>query len=301
MLNLKEKMYWVWLSLIPGIGSVKKQKLLEKYKSPEKIFQLNKNELMKVEGIGEKIAKAILDDNYKKQIEKHISYMQKNEINIISIQDNEYPQILKEIYDPPISLYIRGDSHILNQPGVAIVGCRECTEYGKQVAKYFSYQLANEGVCIISGLAKGIDAYSHIGCLGANGKTIAVVGNGLDTIYPKENLELARKILEKGGAIVSEYPLGTKPDRMNFPARNRIISGMSKGILVVEAKEKSGTLLTVDFALEQGRDVFVVPGNINSVCSVGTNDLIKQGAKMVTTYEEVLENVNGSILGCSLL
>ena len=232
-----------------------------------------------------------MNPELKKQLNLHISYMRKNNINLISIYDKEYPEILKKIYDPPISLYIKGNYNILNQQSLAIIGCRECSEYGIKVAKHFSYQLAKKGINIISGLAKGIDSYSHIGCLGANGKTIAVVGNGLDSIYPRENIELAKKIIENGGAIISEYPLGTKPEKMNFPARNRIISGMSKGVLVIEAKEKSGTLLTVDYALEQGREVFVIPGNINSVCSFGTNDLIKQGGRLVTRYEEILENL----------
>lgn len=230
-----------------------------------------------------------------------MEYMLKNNIGIISIYDQEYPWILREIYDPPITLYYKGDKNILNKKTIAIVGCREATEYGKTAAKYFSYHLSKKGTNIISGLAKGVDSYAHIGAtcafmeknnphvdnIKACGKTIAVVGNGLDTIYPKENETLAKKIIKNGGVILSEYPIGTKPDKMNFPARNRIISGMSKGVLVIEAKEKSGTLITVDFALEQGRDVFVVPGNINSINSVGTNRLIQQGAKLVTNYTEI--------------
>ena len=191
--------------------------------------------------------------------------MQKNNIDILNIRDKQYPKMLKEIYDPPISLYIIGNKKILNNVSIAIVGCREATEYGKKSAKYFAYNLSKNGINIVSGLAKGIDSYSHIGTLQNEGKTIAVIGNGLDMIYPSENIWIAKKIIETGGAIISEYPLGTKPEKMNFPARNRIISGMSKGIIVVEAKEKSGTLITVDFELEQGRDVYVVPGNINSI------------------------------------
>lgn len=305
--------YWIWLSLIDNLGSAKKQILLEKYKNPEAIYHLTKKELLEVKGIGEKTIENILDKSKKEELEKHVEYMLKNDINIISIMDKEYPQILKEIYDPPISLYCKGNTEILNQEAIGIVGCREATEYGKKAAKYFAYNLAKQGINIISGLAKGVDSYAHIGTNYAKmeekrqqnsnyshvekvesvdnikncGKTIAVLGNGLDSIYPKENEALAKQIIENGGAIVSEYPLGTKPDKMNFPARNRIISGMSKGILVVEAKEKSGTLITVDFALEQGRDVFVVPGNINSLNSVGTNFLIKQGAKLVTHYSDI--------------
>ncbi|MCI8384024.1 MAG: DNA-protecting protein DprA [Clostridia bacterium] len=300
MKGLEKKKYWIWLSLIPNLGSKKKQKLLELYKSPETIYYLKKYELAMVKELGEKVIENLMDSKRKEAVEKHIEYMDKNEIDIISIYDNEYPSILKEIYDPPISLYCKGDVTVLKQPGMGIVGCREVSEYGKKATKYFSYHLAQKGNNIISGLAKGVDCYAHVGAIcgqlesdpqkdksGNCGKTIAIVGNGLDIIYPRENEGVAKKIIETGGAIVSEFPIGTKPEKMNFPARNRIISGMSKGILVVEAKEKSGTLITVDYALEQGRDVFVVPGNINSIHSVGTNRLIQQGAKLVMNYTEI--------------
>jgi len=214
--------------------------------------------------------------------------MEKNNIDIVSIQDTEYPQILKEIYDPPICLYIKGNKQILNNQAIAIIGSRDATNYGLNVAEEFAYNLSKCNINIISGLARGIDSQAHLGAVKANQKTVAILGNGLDTIYPKENNKLVQNILASGGAIISEYPLGTKPKKENFPARNRIISGMSKGVLVVEAKEKSGTLITVDFALEQGRDVFVIPGNVDSKNSVGTNDLIKQGAKLVTSWEECI-------------
>lgn len=306
--DLKNKKYWIWFSLIKNLGARRKLKLLKIYKDPEIIYNLKKNELLKIEGIGEKIVQNILDGNIKRNINKYIAYMEKNDIDIISITEEKYPEILKEIYDPPISLYIKGNTEILNSNSIAIVGCRDTTEYGKKAAKYFSYNLSKKGVNIVSGLARGIDSYAHIGNVCAQdekrkeedklkisiqqdniqyGKTIAVVGNGLDIVYPKENKYLFDKIIETGGAIISEYPLGTKPDKMNFPARNRIVSGISKGIIVIEAKEKSGTLITVDFALEQGRDVYVVPGNINSINSVGTNDLIKQGARLVTNYIDI--------------
>ncbi len=325
--DLEKKKYWIWLSLLTNLGSIKKQRLLEQYENPEVIYKLTKEELENIKGIGKRTIQNILDSKKKIEVKKHIEYMSKNEIDIISIKDKEYPQILKEIYDPPISLYCKGDIGILNKKAIAIVGCREATDYGKKASKYFAYNLARQGINIISGLAKGVDSYAHIGvnqvdtvedytqkernqqnivdkhnkkikCTSVEnvgsvdkhkncGKTIAVLGNGLNSIYPKENEVLANKIIQNGGAIISEYPLGTKPEKMNFPARNRIISGMSKGVLVVEAQEKSGTLITVDFALEQGRDVFVVPGNINSLNSVGTNFLIKQGAKLVTHYSDI--------------
>lgn len=285
--ELENKKYWIWFSLIKNLGIRRKLKLIEIYKDPQVIFNLKKEVLIKVRGIGEEIANTIIASKKERLINYHIEYMLKNSINIINIGEKEYPQNLKKIYDAPISLYIKGNYKILNNKNIAIVGCRDCSEYGKKASKYFAYNLAKKNIGIVSGLAKGVDSYSHIGCMCANGNTIAVVGNGLDSIYPKENIELANKIVENKGCIISEYPCGTKPDKMNFPARNRIISGISFGIIVVEAKEKSGTLITVDFALEQGRDVFVVPGNINSVNSVGTNELIKQGAKLISNYEDI--------------
>ena len=318
MEDLENKKYWIWFSLIKGLGCVRKNNLLKIYGTPEEIYKLSKRELLKVDGIGEETVTNIIEAKNEKILNYHIKYMEENNIDIIHICEKSYPQALKQIYDAPVSLYIRGNKEILNGKNIGIVGCRECTDYGKKAAKYFSYNLSKEkSVNIVSGLAKGVDSYAHWGSVGANiefestkncgkeqtgceklditceklknscGKTIAVLGNGLDMIYPKENIELANEIIRSGGAIISEYPCGTKPDKMNFPARNRIISGMSQGIIVIEAKEKSGTLITVDFALEQGRDVFVVPGNINSINSVGTNDLIKQGAKMVTSYEDI--------------
>lgn len=286
MEELENKRYWIWLSLIKNLGSKRKLKLLELYKTPEEIYKLTKEELMNINGIGEAIANDIIISKNEEILNYHIKYMKENNIKIININEREYPQALKEIYDPPISLYVKGNIEKLNNKNIGIVGCRECTTYGKKSAEYFAYNLSKQNINIVSGLAKGIDSYAHLGSLNT-GNTIAVLGNGLDIIYPKENLELANEIIKRGGTIISEYPCGTKPDKMKFPARNRIISGISSGIIVIEAKEKSGTLITVDFALEQGRDVFVVPGNINSINSVGTNDLIKQGARLVTTYEDI--------------
>lgn len=225
----------------------------------------------------------------KQDVNRHLKFMKENNIEIISIEDKEYPVLLKNIYNPPINLYIRGNKNILNNLSIGIIGCRDFSEYGKNIAEKFSYYISKNNINIISGLAYGIDSFAHIGAIMAKQRTIAILGNGLDTIYPKENIKIANKILELDGAIISEFPLGTRPQKINFPSRNRIISGMSKGILVVEAKEKSGTLITVDFALEQGRDVFVIPGNIDSENSVGTNELIKQGAKLVTDWKEIVE------------
>lgn len=273
MNGLDKKKYWIWFSLIKGLGCVRKNRLLQLYSTPEKIYKLTKQDLLKINGIGEETVLNILQSKNDNILDYHIKYMEKNNIDIVNIYENDYPQLLRKIYDAPISLYIKGNKKSLNRQNIGIVGCRECSDYGKKAAKYFAYNLSKESVNVVSGLAKGVDSYAHWGAVSANiefvkcgqqnkgcgkqnlygektiescgkqnvscGKTIAVLGNGLDTIYPKENVELANEIIKNDGAIISEYPCGTKPDKMNFPARNRIISGMSKGIIVVEAKEKS--------------------------------------------------------------
>lgn len=211
-------------------------------------------------------------------------------IEEISINNKSYPQELKNIYNPPVKLYALGNIEILNKKGIAIVGSRKATEYGQKVTLKISKELSEKGFNIISGLAKGIDTYAHIGNIVSNnlGKTIAVLGSSIDNIYPKENRKLAIEIIKKGGCIISEYPIGSKIYPKNFPERNRIISGLSKAVVVVEATEKSGALITADFALEQGREVFAVPGSIFCKNSVGTNFLIKQGANIVTTIDDII-------------
>ena len=215
--------------------------------------------------------------------------MKDNKIELVNIYNKCYPIRLKELYDKPIVLYIKGNKNILNDFSLAIIGCRENTKYGEEVAKKISYDIAKENIVTISGLARGIDSIAHRSTLFAGGKTIAIIGSGLDNIYPKENIDLANEIIKNGGAIISEYVIGTKPLKMNFPARNRIISGMSSGVVVIEAKKKSGTMITVDFALEQGKNVFAVPGNITSKNSEGTNMLIKDGAKCITSIDDIIE------------
>ncbi len=202
-----------------------------------------------------------------------------------------YPEKLKNIYASPEKFYLIGDETILNKPSIAIIGCRDASNYGKKVAFQFAYELAKKEIVIISGLARGIDICGHLGALEANGKTIAILGSGFNYIYPSEHKKYCEKIIERGGAILTEYEPKTRPLPMNFPHRNRIISGLSDGVLVVEAKQKSGTLITVDYALEQGKEIFAIPGNITSNYSYGTNELIKQGAKLVTNVEEILEEM----------
>lgn len=211
-----------------------------------------------------------------------------NKIKIIKLGEKNYPEKLKNIYAKPQILYALGNIELLNSKSIAIIGCRQCSEYGKKNAFKFAYQLAKNGICVISGLARGIDTFAHWGALKANGSTIAVMGSGLNEIYPPENIELYEQILKKNGAIITEYPLNSKPERYHFPARNRIISGLSDGVLVVEAKKRSGTLITVGHALEQGKDVYAIPGNITSDNSYGTNELIKEGAIPVTRIEDFM-------------
>ena len=211
-------------------------------------------------------------------------------IEEISIKNNEYPNQLKNIYDPPAKLYVLGNRSILNQKNFAIVGSRKATEYGKKVAMQISKELSENGLNIVSGLAIGIDSYAHLGCLQVKdaGKTIAILGSGLDVIYPKENRKLAEQIINSGGCIISEYPIGSKIEKNNFPQRNRIISGLSEGILVVEASKKSGALITAEFGIEQGKEVFAVPGDINREQSEGCNLLIKDGANVVTSSQDII-------------
>ena len=210
----------------------------------------------------------------------------------IDIESKYYPERLRNIDSPPKQLYCLGNINLLNyENNIAIIGSRDCSIYGERAAKDFSFNLAKENVCIISGLAKGIDSFAHIGTLKAKGKTIAVLGSGLDNIYPKENIKLVHNIIKTDGLIISEYPLGTKPLKQHFPARNRIISGLSDGVLVIEARKNSGTNITVDFALEQGKEVYVIPGNIYSKTSDGTNFMISEGAIPVLSYKDIIKNI----------
>lgn len=218
------------------------------------------------------------------------------EIEEITIKSKEYPEKLRYIYDSPKKIYVVGNKELLHQAGIAIVGARKATQYGRKIAYQFSKELTEKGINIISGLAIGIDSHAHLGAIqGQNeieyGKTIAVMGSGFNSIYPKENIELARKIVRTGGCIITEYPLNTKPERLNFPQRNRIISGLSDGVVVIEASKTSGALITAEFAVEHGKEVFAVPGDITRVESEGCNELIKDGANMITSSQEILDMI----------
>lgn len=288
---MKNVEYWIWLSRIEGISSKILIELINKYKSPKILWNKTKEELLE-DGIKEEYVEKLIDSSCRTSLDKYLNYMEKDNIEVISLYDTYYPDKLKVIYDPPIVLYVKGNKKILNNKSVAIVGCRLPTNYGKNIANNMAYNLSVNNINIISGLARGIDTCSHIGCLKAKGTTIAVVGCGLDRVYPEENKKLFEDIIKSGGAVISEYVIGTRPLAKNFPRRNRIISGLSNGTLIIEAKEKSGTLITADFALEQGKEVYAVPGNITSINSFGTNELIKQGAKIVTNVQDILEDLN---------
>lgn len=287
---MEDLKYWIWLSRLDNLNPKKLLELLKEFKEPKLLYNMSKEELIKL-GIKQKDVEEITNLEYKANLEKYIEYMLKNNIQLIKINDEDYPEKLKQIYDPPGVLYLKGNRKILNEKSIAIVGCRLCTKYGKEVAKKIAYNVSLNNINVISGLARGIDTCSHLGTLAANGKTIGVMGCGLDRVYPEENKMIFEEIINKGGAVISEYVIGTKPLAKNFPRRNRIISGISDGLVVVEAKGKSGTLITVDFALAQGKEIYVVPGNITSPNSYGTNELIKQGAKVVTCAEDILEDL----------
>lgn len=288
-----KNIYDIWFSNIDVSNSVK-LRLIEYFKESKKIWEADKKLLLEY-GFKEMSINKILDNNYKVGVEKYANFIEKNNIDLLLCNSNKYPEKLKCIENRPAFLYVRGKLENLYGDSVAIVGSRESSNYGNSVAKKISKELADRNINIISGLAIGIDKYAHLGALESKiGKTIAVLGTDVleNNFYPKENKRIFEKILENNGTIVSEFKLGTKAEKYNFPRRNRIISGLSEKIIVVEAKEKSGSLITVDYGLEQGKDIFAVPGNINSSNSKGTNKMILEGAKIFTNVEDIffLEN-----------
>lgn len=252
--------YFIWLSKLEKLTFKEKINLIETY-GIENIWNIDKSQFFNILQSTEKVEE-IFGSKNKDNLKFQLEYIYKNNIKIISINHKQYPKILKTIYDPPIVLYAMGNMDILNKPSFAIVGARSATEYGKKIAITMSYGLAKY-FNIVSGLAKGIDTYSHMGAIKANKSTIAVMGTGFDTIYPKENTDLYKKILDENGLILTEYSVKSKLKPTNFPARNRIISGLSYGILIVEASKKSGSLITADFGLEQGKNIYAIPRKYN--------------------------------------
>ncbi len=288
--NISQHDYWLALTLTPGLGPTRGRKLVQHFGSADAIFHASLTEL-EAAGLMAISAQSIANGSSLTKAEEELAKARTAEAKIVAIGDPEYPARLMEIYDPPLCLYVRGDASILSMPGMAVVGTRHPTPYGVGMAERLSCDLSGSGIIIISGLARGVDSAAHRGAVNAKGKTVAVLGTGVDVIYPRENGKLADQILALGGAIISEFPVGTFPAPQNFPIRNRIISGLSAGVLVIEAGEYSGTRITARCALEQSREVYAVPGNVTNKLSWGPNTLIKQGAKLVATWEDVWEEL----------
>jgi DNA processing protein len=279
---------WVALNMTPGIGPRAAAKLLERFGSAEAVYRATRAELERVRLLPEAVDSIIAHDMHEKA-EAEIANVRELGGDILVLDDGVYPSLLREIYDPPITLYVKGSwFECLEQPCIAIVGSRKCSTYGQNAASMLARDLAQRGVTIVSGFARGIDAAAHRGAIEGRGRTVAVIGTGIDEVYPRDHKKLADEVLEAGGAIVTQFPLTTPPVSENFPYRNRIISGLSLGVIVVEAAENSGSLITARLAIEQNREVFAVPGNITSRNSFGTNYLIKgAGAKLIQQWQDV--------------
>src|SRR3989338_6828294 len=288
MLSARERL--MLLNLIPDVGSTRLRRLLDAFGELERVFGASEPELRQVEGIGPILAQRIVAGcRDTRLLEQELNLARQADVRIVTLKESAYPKALREIHDPPLALYIRG-SMPSEEVAIAVVGSRHASRYGLQRAERLAYDLALRGATIVSGLARGIDGAAHRGALKAGGRTIAVLGNGLSIVYPPEHEQLAQQICEQG-ALVSEYPMTMEPLAQNFPRRNRIISGLSLGVVVVEAAARSGALITAGCALEQGREVFAVPGPITTPTSQGTHRLLKDGAKLVTSVEDILEEL----------
>ena len=282
--------YWVWLTLLKGIGPITAKKLLEEFGTAENIYNADYDQLIKVSGIGSATVNMILNSKSTESSKIILNNCLKNSIKIITCSDSIYSGIFNEYMEMPIVLYYKGE--IKNKTGIAIVGSRRCSSYGKKVVVEAAEYLAKNNISVISGMAKGIDGYAHTACLNAGGYTIAFLGNGLDTCYPKEHISLMESIIENG-AVISEYPPGVKAKAEHFPRRNFLISSFSEKILVVEASKDSGALITANIAKKQGKKVFAVPSDIYSITGEGTNHLIFNGAEIYLSPKQLLPNNNG--------
>ncbi|MCL0057811.1 DNA-processing protein DprA [Dehalococcoidales bacterium] len=286
----KDIKYWVGFSIIPGIGRVKLAQLEKYFGSLENAWQAAPVDL-KHSGLDSNSIQAITSWRAKISLEAEMEKLDRYGVKVVTWHDPDYPSRLKEIYDYPPLLYIRGCLLPEDEWCLAVVGTRRATAYGRQVTEEIVADLARSKITIVSGLAKGIDSIAHQSALEAGGRSIAVFACGLDIVYPSENANLARRIIQQG-ALISEYPLGTRPKANNFPRRNRIMSGLSLGVLIIEAGERSGAMITARLALEQNREVFAIPGSVLSPASRGTNHLIQEGAKLVCDYTDILEELN---------
>ncbi len=278
------------MSGIKGIGNVTCKNLLKKFGDPEKVFNAPVSEIAAVDGIRKETLKAIANKKFKDDPYRELEKVKSCGARIVTFNDPEYPVPLKEIHDPPMILYMKGAEIPQNKTFVAIVGSRNATHYGLKAAEEFGQGIARRGLGVVSGMAMGIDASSHWGCISGKGFTVGVLGCGIDVVYPAQNRKLFDKIIESG-TLITEFPVGTSPSPPNFPKRNRIISGLSRGVLVVEATKNSGSLITASMALEQGRDVYAVPGNIESFKSRGCHFLIKHGAMLAENADDIMEGM----------
>ncbi|MFO8053021.1 MAG: DNA-processing protein DprA [Candidatus Omnitrophota bacterium] len=276
---------------LAGIGPTKVKKIVEHLSDLDEILKLNGSDLRTFPFLRKKDIEKILSFKKSTVLDDELRLIEKNKIKVIDFFEPDYPNYLKQISSPPLVLYARGDIKLLDKESIAIVGTRTPTNYGKSTAFNFSYKLSSLDINIVSGLALGIDTSAHRGVIAARGSTVAVLGSGLNYLYPRQNKKLA-ELISKEGLLISEYPIKTAPLACNFPRRNRIISGLSKGVVVVEAAQRSGALITANFALGQNREVFAVPGNIDKFQSKGPNSLIKEGAKLVDSIEDILEELN---------
>ena len=283
-------MPWLALALTPGLGPTKARRVIDFFGSVQALFRASLTEL-EAAGLRAVSAQSLGTGRSMELAQDEMGKAAAADAQIVALDDPRYPAQLKQIYDPPLILYVRGNDAVISQPGIALVGTRHPTPYGSGMAERLACDLAARGLVIFSGMARGIDTAGHRGAIAAKGKTVAVWGTGVDVVYPKENTRLVEQILCLGGAIISEFPMGTFPAPQNFPIRNRIISGISLGVLVVEAAEYSGTRITARCALEQNREVFAVPGNVTNKGSWTPNTLIKQGAKLVATWEDIWEEL----------
>jgi DNA processing protein len=281
---------WLALALTPGLGPGKARRLVEFFGSVQALFAASLTEL-EAAGLRAVSAQSLGTGRSMELAHDEVAKAAAAGAHVVAYDDPAYPPELKQIYDPPLVLFVRGNVEVLAQPGIALVGTRHPTPYGVGMAERLACDLAARGLVIFSGLARGVDTAGHRGALSAKGKTVGVFGTGVEIVYPKENTKLVEQMLAMGGAVISEFPMGTFPAPQNFPIRNRIISGMSIGVLVIEAAEYSGTRITARCALEQNRDVFAVPGNVTNKNSWGPNTLIKQGAKLVATWEDIWEEL----------
>src|SRR5947199_4425766 len=279
------------LNMLPTVGPVRLRKLLEVFKEPQEILRAKRSELRNVEGIGNEVADQIANWESTIDLAGELKRVRDFGASVITQDLPSYPRPLREIHAPPIVLYVWGDLQERDHHAIGVIGARRTTHYGTESAKKLAYQLAYAGLTVISGLARGIDTAAHQAALAAKGRTIAVIGSGLAKLYPPENAGLAEKIRNGNGAIVSEFSMEIEPDRQTFPMRNRIISGWSQGILIVEAGMNSGALITATKAIEQGRSVYAVPGHINAPSAIGSNRLIQQGAKLVMDASDILDDL----------